>query len=121
MGRIAMQLDDVRTALYLEILEANRTATSLIEQGYTRVHVQKCMPMLITAGLIYKYGHGKFSYYSVDKSEPTEVRNYAKKVNPLVIADAYKQHPDLAFRMGYTDIEPIKGRVFKGVLHDQRP
>jgi len=119
MGRLAMQLDDVRTSLYLEILEANRTATSLIEQGYTRVHVQKCMPRLIEEGLIFKYGHGKYSYYSVDKVEGDQVRSYAKKVNPLTIADEYKQHPDLAFRMGYTDIEPPKGRVFKGLMHHE--
>lgn len=119
MGRLAMQLDDVRTALYLEILDANRTATSLIEQGYTRVHVQKCMPRLIEEGLIFKYGHGKYSYYSADKVEGDHIRSYAKKVNPLTIADAYKQNPDLAFRMGYTDIEPPKGRVFKGLMHHE--
>lgn len=119
MGRLAMQLDAVHTALFLEILEADRTATSLIDQGYTRVHVQKCMPMLIAEGLIYKYGHGKYSYYSVDKTEPTEVRSFKKKVNPLVISDAYKENPLLAFRMGYTDIEPAKGRVFKGILHHE--
>jgi hypothetical protein len=119
MGRLAMQLDDVRTSLYMEILEANRTATSLIEQGYTRVHVQKCMPRLIEEGLIFKYGHGKYSYYSVDKHEPTSPRSFKKKVNPLTIADEYKQHPDLAFRMGYTDIEPAKGKVFKGLMHHE--
>ena len=119
MGRVALKLDDVRTALYLEILEADRTATSLIEQGYTRVHVQKCMPMLIESGLVFRYGHGKFSYQSVDKHEPTSPRSFKKNVNPVVIADAYKQHPDLAFRMGYTDIEPPKGRVFKGLMHHE--
>ena len=116
MAGITPNIDDIRRTLYFEIIEADRTATSLIEQGYARSHVQHCMPILITEGLIFKYGYGKYSYYTVDKQEPTMPRNFSKKLNPVVIADAYKQHPDLAFRMGYTDIEPAKGRVFKGIL-----
>ena len=121
MGRLGLQLDHVRTALYLEILEADRTATSLIEQGYVRVHVQKCMPMLIEAGLVFKYGHGKFSYYSADQIESMEPRKaVSRKLNPVVIPDTFKENPELAFRMGYTDVPPAKGRVFRGVLHDQK-
>lgn len=116
MGRLALKLDDVRMSLYLEIEKANRTATSLIEQGYTRVHVQKCMPMLIASGVVFKYGHGKYSYYSIEKHEPTSPIIYTKKVNPLSIAEPFKKDPALAFRMGFTDIEPPKGRVHKGIM-----
>ena len=119
MAGLTPDIDNVRMALYLEIEKADRTASSLIEQGYARSHVQYCMPILITSGAVFKYGYGKTTYYSVDKLEPTEMRSFKKKVNPVIIADAYKQHPALAFRMGYTDIEPAKGRVFKGILHHE--
>ena len=119
MAGLTADIDNVRMSLYLEIEKADRTATSLIEQGYARAHVQYCMPILIASGAVFRYGHGKYSYYSVDKYEPTSPRSFKKKVNPVVIADAYKQHPDLAFRMGYTDIEPPKGRVFKGLMHHE--
>ena len=117
MGRLALDLEDVRQALYLEIEKANRTATSLIEQGYTRVHVQKCMPMLVARGLIFKYGHGKYSFYSIEKLEPTSPIIYTKKVNPLEIPEPFKKDATLAFRMGFTNVEPPKGRVHKGLLH----
>jgi hypothetical protein len=119
MASLTANIDDVRTALYFELLEANRTATSLVEQGYARSHVQYCMPRLIEEGLVFKYGVGKSSYYSVDKLEPTESRNLKKKVNPIVLIEAYKENPRLSFRMGYTDIEPAKGKVFKGILHHE--
>lgn len=119
MAGLTSEIADIRRNLYLEILEADRTATSLIEQGYARSHVQNSMPILIAEGLIFKYGYGKYSYYTVDKHEPTMPRSFSKKVNPLTISEHYKQHPDLAFRMGYTDIEPPKGRVFKGLMHHE--
>ncbi|MFI3198168.1 MAG: hypothetical protein QX196_07595 [Methylococcaceae bacterium] len=119
MAGLTADIDNVRMSLYLEIEKADRTATSLIEQGYARSHVQYCMPILIASGAVFKYGYGKTTYYSVDKLAPTEMRSFKKKVNPVVIADAYKQNPALAFRMGYTDIEPAKGRVFKGLMHHE--
>lgn len=119
MASLTANIDDVRTALYLELLEANRTTTSLVEQGYARSHVQFCMPILIKENLVFKYGYDRYSYYTVDKQEPTMPRSFSKKLNPVVIAEPYKQHPALAFRMGYTDIEPPKGRVFKGLMHHE--
>jgi hypothetical protein len=116
MAGITPDIDDIRRALYFEIIEADRTATSLIEQGYARSHVQFCMPILIKENLVFKYGYGKYSYYTVDKQEPTMPRSFSKKLNPVVIAEPYKQNPALAFRMGYTDIEPHKGKVHKGIL-----
>jgi hypothetical protein len=77
------------------------------------------MPMLIESGLVFRYGHGQFSYYSADKHESAIPRSFKKKVNPVVISEVYQQNPALAFRMGYTDIEPPKGRVFKGLMHHE--
>ena len=38
---------DVCSEIYLEIKKANRTTTSLSEQGFARSHVQFCIPLLI--------------------------------------------------------------------------
>ena len=109
-------LESVRMELYTEILKADRTAMSLMEQGFVRSHVQYCMPILIEHGLIYKYGSGKKTYYSVNKYEEAASKAARKKADPIVLPEGLKGNAALAFRMGYTDIEPVGGRLFKGAL-----
>ena len=109
-------VDKVRLELYTEILKADRTAMSLMEQGFARSHVQYCMPILIEHGLIYKYGSGKKTYYSVNKYEESVSKAARKKADPIVLPAGIKGGTALAFRMGYTDIEPVGGRLFKGAL-----
>jgi predicted nucleotide-binding protein (sugar kinase/HSP70/actin superfamily) len=102
--------------LYTEILKADRTAMSLMEQGFVRSHVQYCMPILIEHGLIYKYGSGKKTYYSANKYEEAASKAARKKADPIVLPEGIKGNAALALRMGYTDIEPVGGRLFKGAL-----
>ena len=127
IGRISMDhvatfvkkptnVDKVRLELYTEILKADRTAMSLMEQGFARSHVQHCMPILIAHGLIYKYGSGKKTYYSVNKYEESVSKAVRKKADPIVLPAGIKGGTALAFRMGYTDIEPVGGRLYKGAL-----
>ena len=127
IGRISMDhvatfvkkptnVDKVRLELYTEILKPDRTAMSLMEQGFARSHVQHCMPILVQHGLVYKYGAGKKTYYSVHKYDTATPKNTRKKVDPIVLPVGIVGGTPLAFRMGFTNIEPAKGRVYKGAL-----
>lgn len=107
MARLTPEIESIKQALYLEIEKADRTGASLMMQGYLRPHVQYCMPMLIKAGVIFKHGVGKNTYYSVNKSADS------KKVDPIILPP-YDEV--LAFRMGYAMHHPSKGRVIKGVM-----
>ena len=126
IGRISMDhvatfvkkptnVDKVRLELYTEILKADRTAMSLMEQGFSRSDVQYSMQILVKEGLVFKYGVGRNTYYTVTKREGND-KSYAKKLNPIVIPAQYVDNKALAFRMGFTDIKPAKGRVYRGAL-----
>jgi hypothetical protein len=106
MAGITANIDAIKRALYLEIQKADRTGSSLIEQGYARSHVQYCMPRLIKEALIYKHGAGKSTYYSANK-----VSN-SRNVDPVITPD---YEPALAFRMGYAMYQPTNGRLIKGL------
>ena len=108
-------VDKVRLELYTEILKADRTAMSLMEQGFSRSDVQYSMQILVKEGLVFKYGVGRNTYYTVTKREGKD-KSYAKKLNPIVIPAQYVDNKALAFRMGFTNIEPAKGRVYRGAL-----
>lgn len=107
MAGITAEIENIKQMLYLEIEKADRTGASLMMQGYLRPHVQYCMPMLIKAGVIFKHGVGKNTYYSVNKSADS------KKVDPIILPPYAEA---LAFRMGYAMHRPSKGRVIKGVM-----
>jgi hypothetical protein len=109
------QLAKVRMELYTEILQANRTGHSLMKQGFSRSDIQYSMQMLVKEGLVFKYGVGRNTYYTTTKREGKD-NSYAKKLNPIVIPEQYVDNKELAFRMGFTNIEPAKGRVYKGAL-----
>ena len=126
IGRISMDhvatfvkkpanVDKVRLELYTEILKADRTGRSLMEQGFSRSDVQYSMQILVKEGLVFKYGVGRNTYYTATKREGKD-KSYAKKLNPIVIPAQYVDNKALAFRMGFTNIEPAKGRVYKGAL-----
>ena len=118
----AAKTDDIakiRMELYTEILMADRTGKSLMDQGFSKSDIQYSMQILVKEGLVFKYGVGRNTYYSSIKNEDKE-NPYAKKLNPVVIPEQYVDNLKLGFRMGYTNIKPIKGRVFKGVLSDQK-
>ena len=108
---------DVCSEIYLEIKKANRTTTSLSEQGYARSHVQFCIPLLIEQEKIYKHGNGKTTYYSVEKTPIVSVDIFNKKVDPIVLPEVFINNAQLSFRMGYTDIIPQVHKIIKGKLH----
>jgi hypothetical protein len=103
----------VRMELYTEILIADRTGKSLMAQGFSRSDIQYSMQVLVKEGLVFKYGVGVNTYYSVTKNESQE---RSKRLDPVVIPEQYVGNLKLGFRMGYTDIPPGKGKVFKGAL-----
>ena len=107
MAGITPNIDAIKHALYLEIQKADRTGSSLMEQGYARSHVQFCMPKLIKEALIYKHGTGKSTYYSANK-----VSN-SRKVDPMITPE---YDFALAFRMGYALSKPANGRLIKGFM-----
>ena len=110
---VTAEIQAVRALMYAEIKLADRTAVSLMRDGFTRSQVQLGMPVLIRDGKVFKYGAGQNTYYSVNPVGNTKA---PRKVDPIIIPAAYSNFK-LAFRMGYTDIEPAKGRIFKGAMN----
>jgi len=106
------EIAKVRMELYTELCVANRTGKSLMDQGFSRSDIQYSMAALIKAGLVFKYGVGRNTYYSVTKDESQEC-----PVDIIVIPEQYVGNLQLGFRMGYTNIEPKKGRIIKGILN----
>lgn len=53
---------------------------------------------------------------SANKYEEAASKAARKKADPIVLPEGIKGNAALAFRMGYTDIEPVGGRLFKGAL-----
>lgn len=104
-----------RTELYAEICEADRTAKSLMEQGFSRSDVRYSLNMLVNDGLIYKYGTGTNTYFSINKYDTNDMSPY-KKLNPIKIPEQYVDNFNLGFLMGYTNIPVSKGRVIKEIL-----
>ena len=104
----------VRMDLYAELLIANRSGKSLMDQGFSKSDIQYSMAALVKEGLVFKYGVGRNTYYSVTKDESKERSN---RIDPVIIPEQYVGNLELGLRMGYTDIEPKKGRVFKGILN----
>jgi hypothetical protein len=103
----------VRLELYTEILESDRSAKSLMEQGFSRSDVRYSLNMLVKEGLIYKYGNSVNTYFSVNKydddAKPT-------KLNQIKIPEHYANNFNLAFLMGYTNIPAAKGRMVKEII-----
>jgi len=113
VSRVTAEIQAVRQLILAEIQKTDRTAVSLMRDGFTRSNVQLGMPVLIKEGKVFKYGAGQNTYYSVNPVGNTKA---PRKVDPIIIPPAYNSF-ELAFRMGYTDIEPAKGRVFKGAMN----
>ena len=108
-------LTEIQKQLVKEIQNADRTGKSLMEQGYARSDIQYTMPILIKLGLVYKCGTGKNTYYSLDMHDDTKQYSATRNLNPIVLPKGMQDNRALAFRMGYTDIMPTVGRVFKGI------
>lgn len=104
-----------RTELYAEICDADRTARSLMEQGFSRSDVRYSLNMLVKEGLIYKYGAGTNTYFSINKYDANDRSPY-KKLDPIKIPEVYVNNFNLAFLMGYTNIPAAKGRMVKEIL-----
>ena len=115
MVKVTQEVIDVRIKLYEAIKLSDRSVVSLIRDGFSRSHVQLGMPVLIKQGLIYKFGAGKATYYSVNPH--AHKMAYVRKIDPIVIPEVLQDNFALAFRMGYTDILPDSGRTYKGLMH----
>ena len=111
---VTAEIQEVRRQLYEEIKKSDRTAVSLMRDGYTRSNVQLGMPVLIKQELIYKHGAGKNTYYTVHKH--VEKTAFSRKLDPIKLPEALRDNFELAFRMGYTDVLPTKGVIHKEVL-----
>ena len=111
------ELTAMQKKLYAEIVKSDRTGKSLMEQGYDRSDIQYSMRLLVGSGFVFKYGIGVNTFYSVQKYED-DVK--PKKLNPIVLPEGLQNNLTLAFRMGYTDISPARGRRFKGILHEHK-
>jgi len=103
-------LTSIQKLLYAEIQKADRTGKSLMEQGYDRSDIQYSMRLLVERGLVYKYGIGIHTFYTLNKSDEKP-----KRLNPIVLPEGLQDNHALAFRMGYTGDKPAKGRVCKGI------
>ena len=106
----------VRMNLYNEILAADRTGKSLMAQGFSRSDLQYSMQILVKEGLVFKYGVGINTYYSVTKDESKE---RSKKIDPIIIPKQYVDNLKLAMRMGYTNIEPKPNRTIRRMSNDK--
>jgi hypothetical protein len=104
-------LTSVQKLLYAEIQKADRTGKSLMEQGYDRSDIQYSMRLLVERGLIYKYGVGVHTFFTMNKSD-----DKPKRLNPIVLPEGLQDNHALAFRMGYTDTKPVKGKIHKGIM-----
>lgn len=103
-------LTSIQKLLYAEIQKADRTGKSLMEQGYDRSDIQYSMRLLVERGLVYKYGIGIHTFYTLNKSDEKP-----KRLNPIVLPEGLQDNHALAFRMGYTGVKPAKGRLCKGI------
>ena len=110
---VTPEIQAVRQLMLAEIKKSDRTAVSLMRDGFTRSQVQLGMPVLIREGKVFKYGAGQNTYYSVN---PAYGAKAPRRVDPIIIPEAYSGFA-LSFRMGYTDIVPAVGRVFKGAMN----
>ena len=108
------QMEEIQIQLYKAVQRNDRTGQGLINEGFVRSHVQYCMPRLVEKGLIFKHGYGKKQYYSVNAKE--NIATTSRKLDPIKIPEGYANNFALAFRMGFTDIVPVKGRVHKGIM-----
>lgn len=104
------ELNPTQKKLYTEIVLADRTGASLMKQGYARSDIQYSMQLLVRLGLVYKYGIGIHTFYSVNKLDEKP-----KRLNPIVLPEGLQDNHALAFRMGYTGVKPAKGRLCKGI------
>lgn len=105
-----------RIELYNEILKADRTGRSLMVQGFSRSDLQYSMQILVKEGLVFKYGVGINTYYSITKDESKE---RSKKIDPIIIPEQYVDNLKLAMRMGYTNIEPKPNRIVRRMSNDK--
>jgi hypothetical protein len=105
------ELTPVQKKLYAEIVKADRTGKSLMEQGYDRSDIQYSMRLLVDSGFIFKYGIGANTFFTMNKSDEKP-----KRLNPIVLPEGLQDNHALAFRMGYTETKPAKGKIHKGIM-----
>ena len=109
------KLEYAYKGIYAQIRLRDCTTNNLLEQGFTAYQLRKCLKALFAQKLIFKYGSARNYYYTVN--EPIKVKVKKQIVEELIIIpDAYKNNFALAFRMGFTDIKPAAGKLFKGAL-----
>ena len=107
MRVVTSEVNEIRMQILDEISCSNRTAISLIRQGYATSSVHRSLTALINQKLIYRHGENKSAYYSISPYESEGM------IDPIVVPEVYASDFSLAFRMGYTAIVPKKGRVHK--------
>lgn len=100
-----VDLDKIRLELYAEVLQGDRTGKSLVEQGFSRDDIKACMKLLVEQGLVFKYGVGSNTYFTVTEREGDDTP-YARKPTIVDVPVSFRENPALALRMGYTDIAP---------------
>lgn len=105
------ELTSVQKLLYAEIVKSDRTGASLMKQGYARSDIQYSMRLLVDSGFVFKYGIGVHTFYTLNKSDEKP-----KRLNPIVLPEGLQDNHALAFRMGYTDTKPVKGKIHKGIM-----
>jgi hypothetical protein len=110
-----VDLDKIRLDLYTEVLQGDRTGKSLVEQGFSRDDIKACMKLLVEQGLVFKYGVGSNTYFTVTEREGDDTP-YARKPTIVEVPVSFKENPALALRMGYTDIAPPT----KDIVADKR-
>jgi len=110
MANVTPETLAIRQLILAEIKLANRTTVSLIAQGFTRSTVNLGLPALIKQGEVFRYGVGMKAYYSISPTEPEDAE---LTTDPVVIPESMIGNFPLAFRMGYTNVKPNIGRVFK--------
>jgi len=113
MAYVTPEIVAVREQLVGEIRLANRTSVSLIRQGFSRSNVQLGLAALARDKRIFKYGSGKATYYSIYDTEPDDAGDMT---DPIILPEGLADDFKLAFRMGYTNIAPKTGRIYKELL-----
>lgn len=96
------KLTEVQVQLMEEIKACDCTALDLTRQGYSSSSVRKGLPVLLAAGMIFKHGNNRATYYS-DNPNASLSRLSNVRIPAMISGNQW-----LAMRMGYTDLIPDK-------------
>ena len=108
MRIVSREANETRMMILEELNQNNRTAISLIMQGYSSSAVHRQLTALIKQKLVFRHGENRFAYYS------TSPHASECMVDPIIIPEVMASNFQLAFRMGYTTVVPKQGRIYRG-------